>query len=169
MENKTKMSPPWIEFYNKMYAMFGNDPEIHMDYNDDEKVIKIYVDNSAKADALTQLLPSSKKFGKLEVSISIVPSNEASTKAQIFKTAFAGNPVFNNVYRIDGVFDNPLTYVVFNRMIVQFFNDNLGDVHGNLTTLHQTIAPEIFESSEDVFFCTDTGNDNIGKPLGEWP
>ena len=168
-EAEVKMSPPWIEFYRKMCAMFDSDPEIHMDYNDDERTITMRVDNAVKADALSQIVPPSKVFGTVKVKINIVPANGKVSVSQLYKTAFMGNPVFNNAYTIEGIYDNPLTYVVFNRMIVQFFNDNLGDIHGNITTLHQTIATDIFEDVQGIFYCTDTGNDKIGKPLGEWP
>ena len=49
---------------------------------------------------------------------------------------------------------NPLTYVVLKKEVVQFFNDNLNDIHGLETTLYQTIAKDVFDGT-GVFFCTD--------------
>ena len=59
-------------------------------------------------------------------------------------------------------------YVVFENKVVQFFNDDLSDIHGNKSTLYQEIAKDIFGDCDNIYFCTDT-KEEIGKPLGEWP
>ena len=51
-----------------------------------------------------------------------------------------------------------MTYVVFKKEVVQYFNDSLGDIHGVCSTLMQDIAKDIFEDTEGVYFCTDTEN-----------
>jgi hypothetical protein len=67
----------------------------------------------------------------------------------------------------------PLTYVVFKNRVVQFFNDNLNDPHGVISTLYQDIADEIFadmpyQAHGGIAYCTDVEH-NLGAPLGEWP
>lgn len=67
----------------------------------------------------------------------------------------------------------PFTYVVFKNCVVQFFNDNLNDPHGIVSTLYQDIAAEIFADMPfpqdgGICFCTDTEH-KLGAPLGEWP
>ena len=66
---------------------------------------------------------------------------------------------------------NPITYVVFVNEVVQYFNDDLGDVYGQCSTLYQEIAKDVFGETEGVFFCTDVEEPvyALGKPLGEWP
>ena len=167
-----KLAPPWITFYNEVQAMFGEDPEIKVvldDADTDEMIIKLYVDNQVKADALEQILPIEKKFGNISVYFEVLPSNKAITKIQLFQKAFENNPAFKFTYSAPHMGGNfPGNYVVFENKVVQFFNDELTDIHGNKSTLYQEIAKDIFEDHDGIYFCTDTKED-IGKPLGEWP
>ena len=166
-----KLAAPWITFYHEMEAMFGGDPEIRVELDDsdeDEMIIKLYVDNQTKAEALEKLLPMEKKFGNVSVYIEVIPSNEEDSKVRLFQKAFENNPAFKFIYSVDGVGLFPANYVVFENKVVQFFNDELNDIHGNKSTLYQEIAKDIFENHEGIYFCTDT-KEEIGKPLGEWP
>ena len=135
--------------------MFGNDPDIKCSFKDeDEKVIELLVDNQAKANALSKILPSRKEFGGVDVDIVIKPSNIAESMASVYKTAFLGNPIFNDVIAVEGVYDNPVIYVMFNAYIAQFWDDNLGDPHGNYTTLPQNLAQDIFDDGQGVIYST---------------
>lgn len=171
MENQknVRLAPPWIQYLHKLAALFGNDPEIKMDYNEDENILTMRVENGIKADAIAKLLPSEKEFGNVTMKINVVPANTTESKASLYRNAFNNNPVFAYVFPVEGVMTNPITYVVFRRKVVQYYDDNLADVHGNRTTLCQDIAKEILDTSEGVYFCTDNEGDNIGRPLGEWP
>ena len=194
---RLKLSPPWVTYINKLKALFGEDPEINIVHNADdfneEVSVYLYIDNPEKADALNQLLPITKCFGNVLLNIYIVPSNvteegeptvelledirinarsktPASSVGDLFDTAFQGNSAYAFSYRVDSLLCD-VTYIVFKNCVVQFFNDNLSDLHGNISTLYQDIAAEIFEGkpvSSGVFFCTDTEH-KVGKPLGEWP
>ena len=53
-----KLSSPWINFYREIQALFKDDHDIKIDYNDEEKVIKLFVEGDEKADALMRLLPT---------------------------------------------------------------------------------------------------------------
>ena len=61
---KLKLSPPWMTYANEVKALFREDKEVRVVYDDEEKKLKLYVDNPRKADALAQLLPAEKTFGK---------------------------------------------------------------------------------------------------------
>ena len=89
---------------------------------------------------------------------------------EIFNVAFKNNPIYAYSVTIEGLFSNPITYVVFKNRVVQFFADNLSDPHGNISTLYQDIADEIFKEADvrGVSYCTDI-EEKVGKPLGEWP
>jgi hypothetical protein len=91
----------------------------------------------------------------------------------LFETAFSGNPAFAYVVAPaqDGYNYIDFTYVVFKNCVVQFFNDNLNDCHGLISTLYQDIAEEIFEDSDlaGVHYNTDIEVGKLGMPLGEWP
>ena len=83
----------------------------------------------------------------------------------------------------DGYWFVDITYVIFKNCVVQFFNDNLNDAHGVISTLYQDIAAELFadyleRSKRGVHFNTDVEDGvafkadvqkKLGKPLGEWP
>ena len=152
------MSAPWMTLYHKMTAMFGKDKEIKVIYDDEEKTITLYVDNSAKASALNEILPIQKTFGTVTVKINVVPSNRSvrgNKGASVYEAAFDGNPVVSYIkdLGVDNLFE--FTYVVFQKEVVQFFNDQLDDINGLYSTLYQDIARELFVADPDVCFCTD--------------
>lgn len=151
---KVKLAPPWITLFNEIKAMFGNDPDITVEYNEDNNDIRLYVNGQEKADAITQLLPTERKYGNVVVKVTVVPANKlGKEKLSLFRKAFEGNPAFSYVKDIPGVFS--VSYVVFKNKVVQFFDDNLGDINGNRSTLYEEIARDIFEDVAGIYFCTD--------------
>lgn len=167
------LSPPWIIFVNELVQLFKYDPEVHIIYDDDGHEVKVYVDSAAKAAALTELLPVQRNYGNVILTVAVVPANglAISDKANLYQTAFKGNGAFSFVKVVRGIFPNDLTYVVFKNHVVQYFNDDLGDIYGQCSTLYQEIAKNVFDEREGVFFCTDVEEPvrALGKPLGEWP
>ena len=156
---RVKLSAPWDEFYNEVNELFRYDDEVRVVFFEEQKTIKLYVDNPAKAEALQKLLPQKKEWGKVVLLIEVIPSNkEKKTELtrSIWSVAFTSNTAVSFIYTIDGIFSNPLTYVVFVNEVVQYFNDNLGDINGNRSTLYEDIARDVFENVDATFFCTDT-------------
>ena len=170
---KIKLSPPWDTFVREMEQMFLYDEEVHIVYDEDALEVRVYVDNAQKAEALAALLPEEKDFGSVHLAINVIPANGNATlsNASLFLTAFSGNGAFSFIKTIHGIFTNDLTYVVFKNRVVQYFNDDLGDIYGQRSTLYQEIAKDLFGEKEGVCFCTDveTIAKNLGAPLGEWP
>lgn len=156
---RVKLSAPWDEFYNEVNELFRYDEEVRVVFFEEQKTIKLFVDNPEKAEALQKLLPQKKEWGKVVLLIEVIPSNkEKKTELtrSIWSVAFTGNTAVSFIYTIDGIFSNPLTYVVFVNEVVQYFNDNLGDINGNRSTLYEDIARDVFENVDATFFCTDT-------------
>ncbi len=157
-ENKVGLSSPWVTFGREMEALFGPDPEIKVEFDNEAPAVKLYVDNEEKADALSKLLPTEKTFGNVILNIIIIPANKNSVidpKVAAFKTAFKGNPVLKDVVSIDAMAYRNITYAIFKNEVVQFFNDDLSDINGNCSTLYQTIARDIFGPAvADINFCT---------------
>ena len=150
------LSAPWVTYYRKLEALFGKDPDIRVEYDEDEIEVKMYVENATKADAITQLLPAEKAFGGIVLKITVIPANKlTASRADLIATAFEGNPVYSYGVTVDGVSSNPFNYVVFKNEVVQFYNDQLNDVNGNISTLYQDIAKEVLGESEGIYFCTD--------------
>jgi hypothetical protein len=155
---KLKLAAPWYTFYNELCALFKQDKEVHIVYDEMDQIINIYVDNQAKADAMEEVLPNVMNFGSVELEIYIVPANKLSarkSKGSLFEDLFYGNSICNEVVTIEGIFTNPITYVIFKKEVVQYYNDDLGDAHGVCSTLYQDIAKRIFKDRESVYFCTD--------------
>ena len=168
---RLNLSSPWIQFYHELTAMFRYDPDIKIIFDEDHKDIKMYVDSMQKAAALAELLPVEKIFGNVKLKITIIPSNteaEGEEEGNVFEKAFKGNPAFCFSCTIEGILTNPLTYVVFDNTVVQYFTDDLGDINGVRSTLYQDIAKEIFNRKEGVFYCTDVVEDPA-LHLSSWP
>lgn len=154
------MVSPWIDFYRKVEALFKQDPDICVIYDDEQRELKLYVENADKAFCLAEVMPLHKDFGNVELGISIIPANGLAKAARIkaeeyFHHVFANNPILSDIQTVYGVFSNPITYVVFRKEVVQYFNDDLGDINGLCSTLWQNIAKDIFTETEGVYFCTD--------------
>ena len=158
MENTIKMAPPWVTYANALMAMFEKDQDIKVTYDNENLGVKLYVNGSAKADALAKLLPAEKAFGNVTLKISVVPANDnREDMVKLFRDAFFGNEAVTDIWTAptEVTQSNPLTYVIFRKEVVQYYNDDLSDAHGNRNTLYQEIAKEIFEDHQGIFFCTD--------------
>ena len=175
---RLKLSPPWITYIHKLEALFDGDPLIafNIGQNDEGPYVTLSTSNGDKATALAKLLPAEKTFGNVILKINIDGpfTNRAFTSPrELFDVAFSKNPAY--AYSIspteEGYWFFTMTYVVFKNCVVQFFNDNLNDAHGLISTLYQDIAAEIFEEADltGVYYCTDVEVGKLGKPLGEWP
>lgn len=174
---RLKMSPPWITYINKLEALFDGDPQIafNVNWSATDPSIDIATNNPDKAAALLKLLPTEKTFGNVTLTISVscdTISNLAfKTAKDLFETAFKGNPAFAYVVVPTNVYYIPFTYVVFKNCVVQFFNDNLNDPHGVVSTLYENIADEIFEDMQfpniGIAFCTDIER-SLGVSSDNW-
>lgn len=155
-KERMKLTPPWIGFFNKLEALFEYDSEVTLRYVEDPTAVRVYVNNPYKAAALEKLLPKSRDFGGKTVYIEVIPANKdvEPSKSTLFKTAFEGNLAFREMIEVDGLLDKPVYYCMFAKDVVQYWDDNFGDPHGNVSTLYETIARDIFEDSQ-VFFSTD--------------
>jgi len=152
---KLSKSAPWTEYYSQIKALFEQDPEIEIIYDEDNSEIKLHVDNAVKADALTQLLPAEKSWGGVKLKITVVPSNDPESMVSLFQKAFDGNPAFSYTEHVDSA-GFTADYIVFAHEVVQYFDDNIGDVNGNKSTLYEKIARNVFDVPAGTFFCTDT-------------
>ena len=186
---RLKVSPPWITYINKIQAMFDGDPQIacNVNWSSENPEIIIACNNGDKVAAIQKLLPEQVWFGNVLLTIGFdgpVSNRAFTTPKELFDTAFSGNPAYScTVAPVeDGYWYVNFVYVIFKNCVVQFFNDNLNDAHGLISTLYQDIAVELFADADfngrSVFYCTDVEDGNafkadvtkkLGKPLGEWP
>ena len=167
--NKTKLSPPWITYVHELEKMFEDDNDISIRYDDDEKTVYMFVKSKDKADALNRILKHKVEFGKTALKINIVePNDDEMDILDAFITAFAGNDAFEYVMPVESPFGTQ-QFVVFKNKVVQFFNDQIDDINGNKTTLYQEMAKDIFKDDLAVHYCTMPKDQDLVKPLGEWP
>lgn len=153
-----KLSAPWQTYYKELNALFGKDKEVHIIYDQDDQIINIYVDNQAKADAMDSALPSVKEFGNVTLEINVIPANKPSlrrSRGTVYEDLFYNNPVVDDIVTIDGIMTNPITYVIFHKEVVQYYNDDLGDAFGQCSTLYQDIAKRVLNEEPGVYYCTN--------------
>jgi hypothetical protein len=171
MENNMKLSSPWITFVNEIKALFEEDEEIKITYDQNSNELKLFVDNTDKADAISKLLPAEKEFGNVTLKIEVVPPNsEEDSKEKIFARAFANNPALSFIKTGETIFGK-ISYVVFEKRVIQFYNDQMDDIHGLKSTLYQDIAKDVFGPVDRIYFCTDNCEPDdvkVVKRLGDW-
>ena len=155
--NKITLSPPWQTYVSEMVTLFQDDPSVTVGYDDEEKVISIYVDKASKAEALEKILKHEVTFGNVKLTVNVIPPNEdVHDILDDFKTAFMDNPVVQAIYQTE----NPLgthRFVGFEKKVVQFYNDQLDDPDGNKSMLFQDIAKDVFVDDLAVNYFTVTG------------
>lgn len=150
------LSAPWVRDYRKLYHLFKYDEDITVRFDDDDTSpeVKMYVHSDKKVEALKKLLPESITYGNVTMKITVVPANKnVKSTRELFKDLFEGNQIVERI--IDG---DLFTYVQFEKKVIQYFNDNMADPKGNISTLYEIIAEDLFEGRHDgVFFCTAEG------------
>lgn len=161
------LEAPWERFHKQVKALFEKDDDIFVsdiyEGSDDSEIdygFDIEVRDHDKYLALDRLLPAVKTFGLVTLAITLYDDgNDPVDRAELFRTLFRSNPICESVVTKTDPADTPWTYVVFKPEVIQFFDDNLGDVNGNWSGLAEDIAPEIFEGNDvGVFFCTGKAN-----------
>ena len=119
---------------------------------------------------MAAVLPTEKEFGAITVQINVIPANATFKKAKsvrgsLYEDLFRDNPIVDDIVTIEGVMTNPITYVIFKKEVVQYYNDSLSDAHGMCSTLYQDIANRVLDAGEGIFFCTNnTMNINYKIP-----
>lgn len=158
---KVNLSSPWSNYYKEVKTLFELDPDVNVVFDEENYTLKLYVDGDVKANAIEQLLPQEKTFGNVSVTIQVIPANKtAKNRVELIEAAFRGNPALSYIKTIEGIFTTPINYVVFKNAVVQYFTDNLADIHGFRSTLYQEIAREIIGCDDDnIYFCTDVEED----------
>lgn len=158
---KLELSAPWYIRVRQLEELFKFDDEVHVVFDEQKHEVKLYVDDADKASALEVLLPQEYNFGDYNLFITVIPANDEAefnvnilSKDYLYEMAFNCNPVFSFAKTVQ-LGTNTLTYVVFAKMVAQFFTDDLSDAYGNCSTLYQEIAKDIFGEAEGVSFCTD--------------
>ena len=165
-----KLAPPWVTYANEVKALFAKDKAVKVIFDNDNMELKLYVEGQKKADAIDRLIGGVKKFGNVGLNVTIIPSNLNAEAGRIsdIKAAFEGNEAVRFIYDAVTPFGE-LHYGAFAPEVVQFYNDDMSDINGNMTTVYQEVARDVIGQDDSVFFCSDALVAALKKPLGEWP
>ena len=170
-ENKSmKLCPPAVNLCRQIEAFFREDPDVDVrmiQREDGDATISLLVAGAAKAEALELLLYGEKTFGSQTVSIQVVPANQKESLADLYRDAFAGNPAVLAIHESEGPILDGSTFILFKPEVVQYVNDDIGDLNGIHSTLYQYLADKIFEERDGVFFNTAPTGDFVKLNLME--
>lgn len=153
VNSNIKMSAPWDIFYRKLSELFGRDKEIRIEYDRDCFEIKMYVDNTDKANALSALLPDKKEFGGVTLTISVIPANKPYDSATLIKTAFNGNPVFLGIKSREILGAN-IKYALFTDQAANYYSDDISEYDGKTYVFYRDLARDVIDGADDIHFGT---------------
>lgn len=158
MENNLKIQSPWQTYFNKIKAIFGDDPDIEIpqpkDAKDGQFIIDIDCSSTVKALALDKLLKHSITMGNITVKVMVNDVSEITpVDLDTITAAFERNPHFKDATSVETPAGAEVDFCIMNKEVIQFFNDDLTDIYGNFNGLAEDILREITVDS-NINFCT---------------
>jgi hypothetical protein len=153
------MNPPWITLWNKTQASIGNDAGVMvaaLDSSSNPYVICVTVQGLPKAVGLSSIVRPRHDFGNVKVVLEVkddhgspvtpVIPTSADELARSVRSALEGNRWYRDVV-VKGGLGLPRVYPVFGKGVVQFFNDDLSDLHSNYNGVAAAVFAEILASA----------------------
>lgn len=156
--DKLKVSPPWITYYKKVAELFKRDDEVIPVYDDEAKKLTLNVKNYEKAQAIRKLIPSKVEFGNVTVIVDVKYNEDGKNIEDTFKAAFKNNPAFRYTFTFE-TSSNPIVYAIFEKSVVQYWNDDMSDPHGITSTLYETIAKDVLEAPGVIYSTESNASD----------
>lgn len=153
MEN-LKLVSPWVNFYREVETLFRHDEDVKVALDSDDMQLRIYVADERKAAALEKLMPKERTFGEITLKITVIPPNRKFSDLDLFRIAFDGNGAFNRTVSASTPFGDEVDFVIFEPIVAQYFNDDIGDYYGLRTTVFEELARDVFGDIGNVHFST---------------
>lgn len=151
---KLKLISPWTNFYHEVDALFKSDPDVNVKFDEEAYELKLFVKDPRKAEALEYILPHEQLFGNVTVKVSIVPANKPIKNVEeALKYAFKGNTIFNFTKTVTTPFGE-FNYAVFKPWVLQYHNDDIGDIDGKRTETVEHIAKEVLTLGDSWHICS---------------
>lgn len=152
MTNELGKQSPWTEYAMCVKALFDNDDDIIVEYDNDDPSITLYVGNPIKADALTQMqakgiFPAERQYGNVTLSVSVIPENDEPQETNLYEAAFNGNPVFDGIAGVEQM-GLSVDYALFAPVAVQYYSDDLSEFGGVTTTTYGDLAKRVFDAKD---------------------
>lgn len=163
-QKQVGLSSPWETIHKQIIALLGPDTEVHVgsiyEGNGNTYVFDICSKNGKKIAALEKVLKSHFDLGNVTLAINFIHErDDEEVTAQDYKDAFEGNSNFvDTVVTSKGLFQD-LTYVIFAKEILQFFNDDLSDLYGNMSIIVADAAKQVCNVGENMYFSTANGTE----------
>lgn len=154
-----RIEAPWENYFKKVYNLFVGDSEITIDNTltdngDGSFEFTISSKNGDKLNAIETLLGRGCSFGGVKVLIKYGYENQKEKNwADIYRTAFEGNPLFQEVVECGMPMFGTNTYAIFKKDIITFYDDNLSDYHGNSHYIVADLVNDVV-ANPGVFVCT---------------
>ena len=151
------LSSPWATCAKKIMAMFKDDEEITVKFDETNYIVYIESVNTYKIDALMKLFKPSITFGNVTLKIEpkVINGDARKTLATRLKTAFSGNPIVSQIIEAPNPFGDEELYLLFKKEVIQFPNDDTSDYYGNFNGLAEDFARELFKNDVAVNIGTD--------------
>ena len=149
------LSSPMVEHYRKIEAFFAQDKGVFVVYDNKDREVRVYVADPDKAEAIQEILKSEVVFGNEVLTVKVIPGNatdelkKALAKSlrkslnivvPTYSEALLGNNALSYIKTITAAGDMPFTYIVFVNKVVQYFRDDLSDIHRMRSTLYEDLA-----------------------------
>ncbi len=147
MEDIINLSSPWIRYAQRVEALFWQDEDVSVAYDDTDTSLNVYVNGDDKAEAIAALLPDQKEYGNVTLSVNVIPSNDKPTEADLFRRAFAGNAALVDVAEGYGP-TGDITYALFAPETVQVKEDDVSQFYGLATMTVAQLAESVLESKD---------------------
>ena len=172
--SKVNLVNPITGHANELAAFLSKDADIHTKFEFKRRVLRIYVDNAAKAEALACVLKKRIELGNLYLDIAVYPGNgdgkygkklnceicaedkgDPKVLYTIWKLAFRGNKNFVRILQAKDQADVVWTFALFNRVAVQWLNDDIQNPELTTSALPETVVKTFAAEHLGVQISTD--------------
>ena len=169
-ENPVRLSPPQYTYFNFIKYSIGNDPCVDVldieETSDVDYLIPIHVHNYEKAQALATILELHKSIGNFNITIEIYHCDQPvapienieniNSLLRVFRKALKTNCYFEFVEAAETFPGLKSIFPVFNKEIIQFFNDDLSDLFANFNGVAADVFREVIRSPINGTFINPT-------------
>lgn len=158
-KEQVKLSAPWETIQHMVAALLAPDTEVEVtELSETSKGVysfDVISKNGKKIAALEKVIKNTFNVGNVTVNVNFIHEREEDeVTAQDFLDAFEGNSNFVTVADASkGLFN--ISYVIFAKEILQFFNDDLSDINGNMSIIVADAAKNVCNITDGMSFCTD--------------
>ena len=158
MNEKTNLSPPWYTLRNEIKCSVGYDRGVAvgpLDTTNTPYIVPIAVSGDDKAVALASIMNAEFPMGNITVAVQVKNSegvvikpktpSSAEELGEMVKTAFGGNALFSEVVVQSFFPGSPFkaVYAVFDKSVIQFYNDDLSDLYRNFNRVAAFVFREV--------------------------